>query len=762
MQRFFVPLRFSIPAILLVFGGLSGYFSFQKELSLSHGRIEENMLRQVKFSGDQTSGILEYLFRKEDVEGADLVVSKLGGNSNLRRAILCDENNKIILATRYELKNRSLVKIESAKNLSILERVRQTRGGQVILSADKQSIQAIYPVFLGAASGELRPTKVGILLLDYDLSEMKYRAYTDTLARSLQSSAVLAGVCIFIWFLFDKTVTRRATRLVEASNNLAKGKLTVRAGLQGSDEFAQISAAFDQMADKIETNQQELQNLVQREELLNRLANQIRNSLDLDTILETAVQEIRKLLQVDRASFFWYRPENFQEQYLEVAENLPQLSDSRAIQPSSLPYWELVHEAKHPDFPSLLGAYSVEAIGPLGKKVLEMKLLKINDVETLEEPIMQQLLRSLGHKALLVLPIQTHTGEVGAVTCGLLNASRNWSDSEVELLQVVTDQLAIAIDQAELYKQSRIAAATATHQAAQLQQTLQELQQTQSQLIQTEKMSSLGQMVAGVAHEINNPINFIYGNIIPAGEYIQDLLDLLRLYQMYYSQPVPAIAERSYEIDLDFLQEDLPKLLFSMQIGADRIRQIVLSLRNFSRLDEADMKPVDIHEGIDNTLLLLQNRLKAKSDRSEIKVVKQYGNLPLVECYAGQLNQVLMNLLANAIDAMDSDTTKQFHQITICTERSQPGWIVIKIADNGPGMTEEVKKCLFDPFFTTKPVGKGTGLGLSISYQIVTEKHRGAIKCESQLGQGTEFSIEIPLRQNSSNSVKQSASFAEI
>jgi len=740
MKRFPFPLRVSIPSILLLFGGLSGLFSFQKELTLSHGRTEAEALRQARFLGDQTSGMLEYLFRKADVEGADLVVSKLGGNPNLKLAILSDENNTIILATRYELRKRPLANTKIGENLSILKRVRQRRSGQVILSADKQSIQAIYPVTLGATAGELRPTRLGALVLEYDLSEIKHRAYSDTLARSLESTAVLAGVCVLAWFLFDKTITQRATRLVEASNSLAKGKLGVRAGLQGSDELAQISAAFDQMADNIEANQQQLQDLAQREELVNRLANQIRNSLDLDTILETAVQEIRKLLQVERCSFLWYRPHEVE-----------------------VPYWDLIHEAKSPNLPSLLGPYSAETIGPLGTKVLEMELLRINNVETLEEPVLQQLLHSLSHTAFLVLPIQTYSGEVGAVTCAQLSAPRIWTDSEVELLKTVTDQLAIAIDQAELYKQSRLAAATATAQAEQLKQTLHELQQAQTQLIQTEKMSSLGQMVAGVAHEINNPINFIYGNVSPASEYTQDLLELISLYQKYYPQPIPAIEERIDEIELDFLKEDLPKLLSSMKIGADRIRQIVLSLRNFSRLDEADMKPVDLHEGIDSTLLLLQNRLKAKPDHPDIKVVKEYGQLPLVECYAGQLNQVLMNLLANAIDALDSNNTQQYpSQITIRTQVLPPDRVVIRIADNGPGMVEEVKKRLFDPFFTTKPVGQGTGLGLSISYQIIKEKHGGTIKCESQVGQGTEFWIEIPVRQNATNSAKPSASFAEI
>lgn len=289
-------------------------------------------------------------------------------------------------------------------------------------------------------------------------------------------------------------------------------------------------------------------------------------------------------------------------------------------------------------------------------------------------------------------------------------------------------------------------------QATDLEKALIELQLTQTQLIQTEKMSSLGQLVAGVAHEINNPVNFIYGNLTHASDYTQDLLSLIELYQEQYPQPAVEIQDRIEEIDLDFLIEDLPKLLSSMKVGANRICEIVLTLRNFSRIDESHMKPVNIHEGIDSTLVILQNRFKAKPERPAIQIVKKYGNLPDIECYAGQLNQVFMNILANAIDALHQQEPASKVQalsssITICTQMLNPDWARISIQDNGPGMTEVVKARLFDPFFTTKQVGEGTGLGLSISYQIITDKHGGQLKCFSELGQGTEFQIEIPIRQ---------------
>ncbi|MBX9253700.1 PAS domain S-box protein [Desmonostoc muscorum CCALA 125] len=285
-------------------------------------------------------------------------------------------------------------------------------------------------------------------------------------------------------------------------------------------------------------------------------------------------------------------------------------------------------------------------------------------------------------------------------------------------------------------------------QAQNLENTLRELQRTQSQLIQSEKMSSLGNMVAGVAHEINNPVNFIHGNLIPASEYTQDLLHLLELYQQHFPYPPEEIQAEITAIDLDFLKEDLVKLFQSMTVGTQRIREIVLSLRNFSRLDEAEFKDVDIHQGIDSTLMILHNRLKGKPNYPEISVIKEYGKLPLIECYPGQLNQVFMNLLANAIDALEDSFVGEQGQIRICTEVCNSQWVIIRISDNGIGIPQEILPKLFDPFFTTKDVGKGTGLGLSISYQIVVDKHRGSLSCNSIPGQGSEFVIKIPINQS--------------
>ncbi|MCD8488049.1 MAG: ATP-binding protein [Desertifilum sp.] len=315
-------------------------------------------------------------------------------------------------------------------------------------------------------------------------------------------------------------------------------------------------------------------------------------------------------------------------------------------------------------------------------------------------------------------------------------------------------------------------AATATAQARQLEDTLEDLKRTQSQLIHTEKMSSLGQLVAGVAHEINNPVNFIFGNLSHARDYTRDLLDLIDLYQTYFPNPPAAITEKVEATDLEFIIADFPQLIASMHVGANRIREIVQSLRHFARIDEAQIKAVNIHEGIDSTLMILQNRTKAKPDRPAIGIVKEYGDLPLVECYPGLLNQVFMNLLCNAIDALEeyhsvsksrsgawlgrtsptsreSLTQTRRSEIQIRTEYlPNTRTIRITLRDNGPGIAPDVLERIFEPFFTTKPIGLGTGLGLAISHQAIVEKHHGKLECVSQPGEGTTFYLEIPLRQD--------------
>ncbi|ESA34260.1 pas domain s-box [Leptolyngbya sp. Heron Island J] len=283
-----------------------------------------------------------------------------------------------------------------------------------------------------------------------------------------------------------------------------------------------------------------------------------------------------------------------------------------------------------------------------------------------------------------------------------------------------------------------------------LEDVLQELQQAQLQLVQNAKMSHLGQLMAGVAHEINNPVNFIYGNIRHAQSYTQDLIALISAYQAVYTHPMDNLQTLLDERDFDFLSTDLPKVLASMQLGAERIRSIVASLSIFSRMDEAEMQLVNLHEGINSTLMILEHRLKANNHRPAIVVHKQYNKLPLVECYAGQLNQVFMNLLVNAIDAIDesieNNTLAILPCITIST-RLEKQQAIMTIHNHGPGIPVHIQSRLFDPFFTTKPVGKGTGMGLSISYRIINERHGGRLTCESSDEIGTTFTIVLPVRQ---------------
>ncbi|MDX2096468.1 MAG: response regulator [Leptolyngbyaceae cyanobacterium bins.59] len=319
---------------------------------------------------------------------------------------------------------------------------------------------------------------------------------------------------------------------------------------------------------------------------------------------------------------------------------------------------------------------------------------------------------------------------------------------EAELLARVTTQLKLRHLHHTLEQQVE-------KRTSELQKALVQVKQSQMQLVQSEKMAVLGQLVAGVAHEINNPVNFIHGNLTHVQSYVEDLLSFVRLCEQHKANLPPELQYAATDLDLEFIQSDLPKTLKSMKVGTHRICEIVRSLRNFSRLDEAEWKAVDIHEGIDSTLLILQHRLKSKPDHPEIQIVQEYGQLPLVECYAGSLNQVFMNILANAIDALEEVSThhtsaeNQAHpgRITIQTTMIDSQWVQITIADNGTGIPKETEQRIFDPFFTTKPVGKGTGMGLSISYQIVTEKHQGKLICHSTPGQGTKFMIQIPVRQ---------------
>ncbi|MBW4612436.1 MAG: GAF domain-containing sensor histidine kinase [Desmonostoc vinosum HA7617-LM4] len=486
----------------------------------------------------------------------------------------------------------------------------------------------------------------------------------------------------------------------------------------GDEKTASIASLVSYLAQQQyekKTLANELLEKYQEIDLFHDISTQVTASLDVKEIARLVIEEARKLIQFssgsilllddqgDRLESIWeYDQIDFREEPLKLAEIVSQ------ILPSS--EGEIVNNIW------------------CDRRFIDIQT-RVN--------------------SLICVPLTNKRQIIGAIIiCS--ETLTTYSTKDLKMLSILASQTASAIEKAILYEQSCTAAKVAHEKAQQLQRTLHELQQTQTKLIQSEKMSSLGNLIAEVAHDINNPINYVNGNLNHAQEYTQELLYLMELYQKHYPQPVPEIQAVLDDLDLEFLVEDLPKLLSSTLSGVGRIRQLALSLRNFSRLDQVEMKLVDIHEGIDSTLLILQSRLKPNERNSGIQVIREYGNIPLIKGYANQLNQVFMNLIANAIDALEESLAnykEQKGQIRISTHILDSKWVKIQIADNGPGIHESLQKRLFEPFFTTKPIGKGTGLGLSISYQII-EKHGGLLRCLSQPGQGTTFCIQIPVMQD--------------
>lgn len=513
--------------------------------------------------------------------------------------------------------------------------------------------------------------------------------------------------------------------------------------------YSQVQSLNANLERQVEERTAELQHLLEQQQALSNGIAKIRASLKLGEIFQTTTEEVYRLLQVDRVVIYQFNPDWSGSFIAEaVREGWSSLQETQTSNASIQSYISqsdrcIVKNFLDAPVPNI-DTYLQETQGGDFSRGCAVK--RVDDVDTMNFPdCYRAVLKQFHCQAYVIVPIFQADKLWGLLGVYQNSGPRQWKDIDIALVMQTSDQLGVAIQQAELLEQTQ-------SRTQQLTKTLEDLKQTQTQLVQTEKMSSLGQLVAGVAHEINNPISFIYGNVIHATEYIQQLLEVIRLYQQRYPEPDAELRTYLKKIDLDFITEDLPHLLSSMKIGTERIQEIVQSLRTFSRLDEAEFKSVDIHAGIDGTLMILAHRLKAQPDRQAIQIIKDYGQLPLVDCYPGQLNQVFMNLLSNAIDALEEQSNQRSSehnytsQIKISTRVIAEQQVRICIADNGIGMSESVRSRLFNPFFTTKPIGKGTGLGLSISYQIITDGHKGTLSCQSTPGQGTEFAIDIPIR----------------
>ncbi len=493
-----------------------------------------------------------------------------------------------------------------------------------------------------------------------------------------------------------------------------------------------------------------LERQMQRIHLVAKTLERVWSSLNLEEVMQVIVDEVRQFLNIERVVIYRFQPDWSGDVMVESVSDPNLAILGRHFEDNCFRH-DYVHQYRRG------------------------RIRGIEDVASSSLPDCHKaLLKDVQVKANLVLPLLWHPRSFddepelwGLLIAHSCQQTRPWPESEVEVLQQLTVQLGIALRQhnlitslkSELHERSQIEAALRDSEAAErqkadtLHQTLQTLQQTQAKLVQSEKMASLGQMVGGLAHEINNPISFIYGNINHAREYSEQLLELIYLYQTYYPETHEAIADLLEAVDLDFVREDFPQLLDSMRTGADRIRDIILSLRNFSRLDESEGKVADINASVESTLTMIQARLSQAASRSSIEVVKQLGNIPPIACYPGQLNQALFNILNNAIDTLeerlkqDKTFKPELQVITelLASEMAQNGAIVqIQITDNGLGIPKDFIDRVFDPFFTTKPIGKGTGLGLSNAYQIIVDQHQGAFYCQPHSPSGTRFIIELP------------------
>jgi len=561
---------------------------------------------------------------------------------------------------------------------------------------------------------------------------------TIALALSIATIVLIAALIVARW------LSKPLDDLAEGVSQFTDGNLETRVKIKSKDEIGVLSANFNLMAEQVgkllkglEERTIELEGSRYMTFAVSELSKSI---LDGDRLLQEATQLVQEGFAVSYVQIYLWDEVTAQLQRRASAGGFHNVAESE-------------HSPNHDV------TLSEDCLVAIAARRFQAQIC--HDLAHTAPTFNSQTSRLA--RSEVAVPLISRGVLLGVLDIQDSSADR-FSENDQETFNTLAGQIATALENARLFHAIQTTEAQYRDKAQELQQTLRALQQAQAKLVQSEKMSSLGQLVAGIAHEINNPISFIYANLTYLNQYQTDLFKLLQLYQQHYPKPDIEIQRKQDDVDLAFITKDFSKILTSMNVGTERIRKIVLSLRNFSRLDESEVKPVDIHEGIESTLVILQSQLKKSKTRSAIEVIKEYGKLPLLECYAGQLNQVLMNLLMNAIDALETciDTselqkvsadsagsasklkTQDALKIFIRTEFLE-NEVVIRIIDNGSGMTENTRHRLFDPFFTTKEVGKGIGLGLSVSYQIVTEKHHGQLSCNSELGKGTEFIIQIPI-----------------